>query len=91
MSTDSSVRLHEDGSACCCSHNAASERPDQAETAIDPVCGMTVVKETAKFVASHDGQQYYFCAEGCRTRFAKSEGAGGCCGGGHDQGHQHHG
>ncbi len=43
------------------------QRPD---TAIDPVCGMTVTigKDTAHL---HDGgADYWFCNPGCRTRFA---------------------
>ncbi len=30
-------------------------------TAIDPVCGMTVEIETAKFSHEHEGTTYYFC------------------------------
>ena len=37
--------------------------------AIDPVCGMTVDPATAKHKADHKGQAYYFCSEGCRTKF----------------------
>ena len=37
--------------------------------AIDPVCGMEVVVETAQHVAEHDGTTYYFCAKGCRLDF----------------------
>jgi len=39
-----------------------------AETAIDPVCEMTVDPRTARSV-EHDGKSYYFCSEGCRTKF----------------------
>lgn len=41
------------------------------EEAIDPICGMTVEVETARFVAEQDGQPVYFCCAGCRTRFLK--------------------
>lgn len=39
-----------------------------APTAIDPVCGMTVDPSTA---VRHDykGTAYYFCCDGCRSRF----------------------
>ena len=39
-----------------------------APTVIDPVCGMTVDPSTA---VSHDykGTTYYFCCDGCRSRF----------------------
>jgi P-type Cu+ transporter len=33
--------------------------------AIDPVCGMQVDTERARFNAEHDGQAYYFCWRGC--------------------------
>ena len=35
----------------------------------DPVCGMTVVVETARHRAEHGGRSYYFCCGGCRERF----------------------
>ena len=46
-------------------------RPD---TAIDPVCGMTVtiVDDTAHL--AHDGVDYWFCNPGCRTRYAEELG-----------------
>ena len=37
--------------------------------AIDPVCGMTLDPATAKHRADHNGQTYYFCSAGCRTKF----------------------
>ncbi len=37
-------------------------------TAVDPVCGMTVDKDTA-FEAERDGKTYYFCSELCRDEF----------------------
>lgn len=47
--------------------------PDTAlprdRTATDPVCGMDVTVETAKHVASHDGETHYFCSAGCREKF----------------------
>jgi xanthine dehydrogenase accessory factor len=39
--------------------------------AIDPVCGMTVEIATARYVASHNGQSYYFCSAGCKHSFEK--------------------
>ena len=38
------------------------------ETAIDPVCGMTVDPESA-IERTHAGQSYYFCGEGCAKAF----------------------
>ncbi|MCB8960581.1 MAG: XdhC family protein [Ardenticatenales bacterium] len=39
-------------------------------TAIDPVCGMTVVIETAQYKSEYQGEMVYFCAAGCKQRFA---------------------
>jgi xanthine dehydrogenase accessory factor len=45
-------------------------RPAPAE-AIDPVCGMAVEIATARYVAAHAGQTYYFCSAGCKRSFEK--------------------
>jgi YHS domain-containing protein len=42
-----------------------------ADTAVDPVCGMTVVKANAKATFDHKGTTYYFCSVGCKEAFAK--------------------
>jgi xanthine dehydrogenase accessory factor len=42
---------------------------------LDPVCGMTVERETARHLAEHDGVVYAFCSIGCRTRFIKDPSA----------------
>ena len=42
------------------------------KTVVDPVCGMSVDPETAKIKVLIDGQNYYFCAEGCRIAFEKN-------------------
>jgi Cu+-exporting ATPase len=36
----------------------------------DPVCGMSVDPSTSAHKAEHDGTTYYFCCNGCRTKFA---------------------
>ncbi len=41
----------------------------QPETAIDPVCEMTVDVDTAHFISEHDGSKYYFCAPSCQKAF----------------------
>jgi len=41
-----------------------------AESAVDPVCGMTVDPHTAQHRHQHRGRTYYFCSAGCRTKFA---------------------
>jgi putative ABC transport system ATP-binding protein len=37
--------------------------------AIDPVCGMSVEREKS-ISLEWEGQNYYFCAQGCRDEFA---------------------
>jgi Cu+-exporting ATPase len=49
-------------------HTAHSDAgPD---TAIDPVCGMTVDPAKAPHRHTHGGLDYAFCGAGCRTKFA---------------------
>src|SRR5262249_11752570 len=52
-----------------CSHGAQS-----AETAKDPVCGMTVTIATAKHTTTRAGTTYYFCGPGCKTKFQADPG-----------------
>jgi putative ABC transport system ATP-binding protein len=42
------------------------------EMALDPVCGMSVDKETAPAQAVWKGRTIYFCAKGCRDEFLAS-------------------
>ncbi len=42
--------------------------PARAE-AIDPVCGMTVLVDDAKYHTVHEGADYWFCAPGCKRAF----------------------
>ena len=51
-------------------HDHGAPAVNSKVTAIDPVCGMTVVPgEAAGGSASHDGTTYDFCSPRCRTRF----------------------
>ena len=43
--------------------------PEAPASAIDPVCGMTVLVAGAKYRSSHDGADYWFCAPGCKKAF----------------------
>ena len=43
--------------------------PSVVDTALDPVCGMTVDMHTAKHRHTHGGHPYYFCSARCRERF----------------------
>ena len=36
---------------------------------VDPVCGMTVDRETAAGAWQHAGETYFFCSVGCLERF----------------------
>jgi P-type Cu+ transporter len=41
----------------------------EAETAVDPVCGMTVKVTPAARRSEHAGRLYYFCCAGCQAKF----------------------
>jgi xanthine dehydrogenase accessory factor len=57
---------------------AASARPQPVASAVaparvatDPICGMEVNIDTARFMADLNGITYYFCCTLCRTRFVE--------------------
>ncbi|WP_108471388.1 heavy metal translocating P-type ATPase [Rhodanobacter thiooxydans] len=61
---------------CCAGKPVADDyanhdHPDHghAHAAKDPVCGMTVDPQTAKYHADHDGQTYHFCSARCHEKF----------------------
>jgi Cu+-exporting ATPase len=43
---------------------------DLIESAIDPVCGMSVAKSSAKHTFDHNGERFYFCCRSCQEKFA---------------------
>ncbi len=43
--------------------------PQDYVSAIDPICGMTVDRATAKHMTRHDGQRLYFCSGRCMEKF----------------------
>jgi xanthine dehydrogenase accessory factor len=45
--------------------------PAAATSAVDPVCGMSVVLASARHKADVDGVSYYFCCANCRAKFLK--------------------
>jgi len=49
-----------------------SEAEPSAETATDPVCGMSVVMVDASLHLDHDGVRYWFCGSGCLRAFANA-------------------
>ena len=47
-------------------------QPMNADAAIDPVCGMTVDRDTAAdrgLHVQHEGVDYWFCGKGCKLEF----------------------
>lgn len=67
-----STGQHHSGGGCC---GGGSAEPDpKKDTAVDPICGMTVQKSTA-LKATVDGQDYYFCNPACREEFLKRKAA----------------
>ena len=61
---------------CCGDQPAAHQQAHhehthhaQAQAVKDPVCGMTVDPQTAKYHAEHAGQMYHFCSARCREKF----------------------
>jgi xanthine dehydrogenase accessory factor len=46
--------------------------PVAEETAIDPVCGMTVEIATARHHSSYEGREFYFCCPSCKRHFERN-------------------
>ena len=44
-------------------------------TAVDPICGMTVVIAPDALSSEHGGETHYFCGEGCRKAFERQHAA----------------
>ncbi len=49
---------------------------DAGRFATDPTCGMQVEKANAPTRLVHEGTPFWFCSDGCRTRFEESHGIG---------------
>ena len=47
-------------------------RKEVKTMAIDPVCGMEVDEDQAAAQYEYKGETYYFCAVGCKDRFAQN-------------------
>jgi len=50
-------------------HHAALDIPTGAETAKDPVCGMTVAVNPDGRHAAFGGETFHFCSDKCQTKF----------------------
>jgi xanthine dehydrogenase accessory factor len=46
------------------------EADAEPTAAIDPICGMSVRTRDAKHTHEHAGTVFYFCCDGCKTKFA---------------------
>ncbi|WP_449253925.1 heavy metal translocating P-type ATPase [Brevundimonas naejangsanensis] len=64
----SNAPSHPDHHHAHASHAGHGE-PPPAGKVLDPVCGMTVDPETTAHRAEFDGQPFFFCSAGCRTKF----------------------
>jgi len=49
--------------------NASNTAPSAQAPAKDPICGMNVIPETARYKAPHHGKEYFFCSAGCLAKF----------------------
>jgi xanthine dehydrogenase accessory factor len=47
----------------------AQAQPAAPATAVDPICGMTVLATPDTPHLEHDGETVYFCCDGCRTKY----------------------
>jgi Cu+-exporting ATPase len=50
--------------------SSGESRLSRPDAVVDPVCGMMVNPQTAKFTHTHGGTEYYFCSRSCRAKFA---------------------
>jgi xanthine dehydrogenase accessory factor len=50
----------------------AAAAPAPPRTAVDPICGMTLVVVDDTPSLQHDGETIWFCCEGCRQTYEKS-------------------
>lgn len=48
----------------------ADDAGGEPTAAIDPICGMSVRTRDAQHTHEHAGTVFYFCCEGCKTKFA---------------------
>jgi len=50
------------------------KQTEETEKFVDPICGMTVLPETARGEIEFEGQKYYFCSKGCLETFKRQKG-----------------
>ena len=71
--------IHDHGADGHAGHSHGAHGHDTAPAVddgrvLDPVCGMRVDPQTAKHRFEHEGQPYFFCSAGCRTKFEADPG-----------------
>lgn len=64
--------IHTEESHATHTAEVAQENAAVAETAIDPVCGMTVEISTARHHTNYDGREFYFCCPSCKRHFERN-------------------
>jgi len=52
---------------------AVAEKPSEPQAAIDPICGMSVDVENAKYTSVVGGETIYFCCLRCKETFDKPQ------------------
>ena len=55
--------------AASLSGETAAPKPAAPATAVDPICGMTVLATDDTPQVEHDGETVYFCCDGCKTKY----------------------
>jgi P-type Cu+ transporter len=59
---------HDHGTGSCCG-GARAASDSTKDTAIDPVCGMSVGIAMAEHTSRHGGEDFYFCSARCKAKF----------------------
>ena len=52
--------------------HATEEAPSEPASATDPICGMVVGIDGARYTLRFDDETYYFCGQGCKEAFEKT-------------------
>ncbi len=63
---DRYINKDQNNASCTCSASVA-----KIAAVTDPVCGMTVDPQAAKYRSNYDGRPYYFCSAGCKVKFER--------------------
>jgi xanthine dehydrogenase accessory factor len=70
------ARLIEERRRGGASATVQADAPGHASTAVDPICGMTVVIGAGTVSLEWEGESRHFCSEGCRSAFVRREASG---------------